>query len=398
MGILRERGPVRTFAAVTLANTVGNGLLATAVVLYFTHVVGLGDGQVGVGLTIAGAFGLVVGVPVGHLADRRGPREVLVAILVVEAGAVAAYAVTGSFAAFLVVASLVIMLNRAESAVRQGLIAQILAPEDRVRGRAVLRSVTNVGFAAGSAIAAIAIAVDTHAAYDVLILGDTLTYIFAALLTLRLPHVAPQPPQQDGPRLIVLRDRPFLAVMGLVAIMTLHFSLLDVGIPLWVGHTAAPRVTVAIVFVLNCVLVALLSVPMARGSDTIGGAARAAVVAAILLAASCVVFALSAGPGGAIAAAAIIITAAVVECFGEMAQAASSWGLGFGLAPEHAQGQYQGLASTGFSLATMLGPLLMAGITSAGTAGWLAFAALFLAAGFATVPVATWAEQRRAVA
>lgn len=397
--MLRASGPIRTFAAVTLANTVGNGLLATAVVLYFTHVEGLGGGQVGLGLTVAGVFGLLVGVPVGHLADRRGPREVLVAILFCEAGAVAAYAITRSFAAFLVVASLVIMLNRAESAVRQGLMAQILPPDQRVRGRAVLRSVTNVGFAVGSAVAAIAIAIDTHAAYDALILGDALTYILAALLTLRLPHVAPQPPTTDGgPRLIVLRDRPFLAVMGLIAIMTLHFSLLDVGIPLWVGHTAAPRVTVAIVFVLNCVLVALLSVPMARGSDTIGGAARSAVVAAVLLAASCVVFALAAGPSGAVAAAAVVVTAAVVECFGEMAQAASSWGLGFGLAPEHAQGQYQGMVSTGFSLATMVGPLLMAGITSAGTAGWLLFGALFLAAGLATVPVTAWAEGRRAVA
>jgi MFS family permease len=397
MGMLRDRGPIRTFAAITLANTVGNGLLATTVVLYFTHVEGLGGGQVGLGLTIAGLFGLLVGVPVGHLADRRGPREVLVAILFCEAAAVAAYAVTRSFAAFLVVASLVITLNRAESAVRQGLIAQILAPERRVRGRAVLRSVTNVGFAVGSAIAAIAIAIDTQAAYDVLILGDALTYILAALMTTRLPHVAPQPPQQDGPRLIVLRDRPFLAVMGLIGIMTLHFSLLDVGIPLWVGHTAAPRVTVAIVFILNCVLVALLSVPMARGSDTIGGAARAAAIAAVLLAASCVVFALAAGPSGAVAAAAIVITAGIVECFGEMAQAASSWGLGFGLAPEHAQGQYQGMVSTGFSLATMVGPLLMAGIVAAGTAGWLLLGALFLAAGFATVPVTAWAEARRAV-
>ena len=77
MGMLRAPGPIRTFAAITLVNTIGNGLLATAVVLYFTHVVGLGGGQVGVGLTVAGVFGLVVGVPVGHLADRRGPREVL---------------------------------------------------------------------------------------------------------------------------------------------------------------------------------------------------------------------------------------------------------------------------------------------------------------------------------
>src|ERR1700712_5347514 len=176
MGMLREPGPVRMFAAVTLANTVGNGLLATVVVLYFTHVVGLGGGQVGVGLTVAGVFGVFVGVPVGHLADRRGAREVLAGILVCEVAAVALYVVTRSFVAFLVVAALVVTLNRAESAVRQGFIAQALPPADRVRGRAVLRSVTNVGFAIGSGIAAIAIVIDTRAAYDTLILGDAASY------------------------------------------------------------------------------------------------------------------------------------------------------------------------------------------------------------------------------
>ncbi|WP_196809058.1 MFS transporter [Conexibacter woesei] len=393
--MLRAPGPIRTFAAITLVNTIGNGLLATVVVLYFTHVVGLGGGQVGVGLTVAGVFGVVVGVPVGHLADRRGPREVLAGILVCEVAAVALYVVTRSFVAFLVVAALVVTLNRAESAVRQGFIAQALPPADRVRGRAVLRSVTNVGFAIGSGIAALAIVIDTRAAYDTLILGDAASYALALVLTLRLPHVPPQPPAAEGPRLVVLRDRPYLAVMALVAIMTLHYSLLDVGIPLWIGHTDAPRVTVGIVFFINCVLVAALSVPMARGSETVSGAARVAVLAAVLLAASCVVFALSGAVAGAATAALVVVTAAVVEVFGEMTQAASSWGLSFGLAPEDAQGQYQGLASSCYALAAMLGPALMAAIVALGTAGWLAFGALFLAAGFATVPVSTWAEDRR---
>jgi hypothetical protein len=81
-----------------------------------------------------------------------------------------------------------------------------------------------------------------------------------------------------------------------------------------------------------------------------------------------------------------------------MAQAASAWGLSFGLAPEDAQGQYQGLASSSYALAAMLGPALMAGIVAAGTAGWLAFGAVFLVAGCATVPVARWADGRRAAA
>jgi hypothetical protein len=194
---------------------------------------------------------------------------------------------------------------------------------------------------------------------------------------------------------MVLRDRPYLAVTLLVSIMSLHFSLLDVGIPLWVsGHTDAPRVIVAVIFVLNCVFVALFSVPLARGNDDVPGAARTGVRAALILAASCVLFATSSGTA-ATTAAVLLLAAGLVEVVGEMLQSASGWGLSFGLAPEHAQGQYQGAASTGFALTTMLGPAVMVAVTSAGTAGWLALGALFVVASLVTLPVSRWALAHR---
>jgi MFS family permease len=396
MQMLRASPTLRTLSAMTLANTVGSGLLGASVVLYFTHLVGLSGGQVGLGLTVAGGLGLLVGIPVGHVADRRGPREVLVVLMLGEAVATLSYVFVRSFGVFLVAVCLVVTVDRAASAVTQGLLARVLPVEDRVAARAFLRAVTNVGFAIGSGIAGLGILVDTHGAYDALIVGDAVTFAVAALLLLRLPHVPPQPPaHDDGPRLIVLRDRPYLAVSGLVAIMSLHVSLLDVGLPLWVqGHTSAPRAIVAVIFIVNCVTVALFSVRFARGSDTVVGAARAGARAGVLLAASCVVFALTSGLAATLAAV-VLVLAAVVQVGGEMAQAASGWGLGFGLAPDHAQGQYQGAASTAVAVAMMAGPATMAAVTSAGTLGWLAYGAVFLAAGFATVPVAAWAATSR---
>jgi MFS family permease len=391
MRMLRDSRELRILSLATLVNTVGSGLLGTSVVLYFTHFVGLSGAQVGVGLTVAGVVGLVVGVPAGHLADRLGPREVAVALILVQGATMVGYLLVGSFAAFLVAAILVIAATQATMAVRQGLTAQVLPVGNRVEGRAFLRAMTNVGFAIGSAIAGVAILADTKLAYQALIAGDALTFLLAALVTLRLPHVPPQPRREEGPQLIVLRDRPYVAVTALVAVLGLHASLLDVGLPLWVSHTHAPKAIVAVIFVINCVLVAALSVAFARGSESVSGAARSAVRAALLLAASCVVFVFTDGPG-AVVASVLLIGACVIQAGGEMAQAASSWGLGYGLAPEDAQGQYQGLAATAMAAATTVGPALMAAVVSAGTAGWLAYGALFLVAGFATPPLARWAE------
>jgi len=63
--------------------------------------------------------------------------------------------------------------------------------------------------------------------------------------------------------------------------------------------------------------------------------------------------------------------------------------------PEDAQGQYQGLSSTAMALSTTVSPVLMAAVVAAGTLGWLAYGAPFLVAGFATPPVAAWAQRRR---
>ncbi len=191
--MLRDSRELRVLSLATVVNTVGSGLLVTSVVLYFTRFVGLSGAQVGVGLTIAGVVGLLVGVPAGHLGDRRGPREVQAALLGVQAVTVVGYLLVGSFATFLAMAVLVVASTQATSAVRQGLIAQVLPAERRVEGRAFLRAVTNVGFAFGAALAGVAIVADTKLAYQALIAGDAVTFLIAAAVVLRLPHVPPHP-------------------------------------------------------------------------------------------------------------------------------------------------------------------------------------------------------------
>jgi MFS family permease len=261
----------RTWAFATLANTFGNGIFFPVSAIYFTRSVGLSPAQVGIGLTVAGLCGLLAGVPAGHLADVRGPRNILVALALAQGVGVAAYTLVDGFVAFLLLACVVTTLDRAGNAVRNGMVAALGAPEERVRLRAYLRVVTNVGITAGAPLGGLALAVDTRAAYVTVIALDAATFVLAALLILRVPLVPPRPHTGGEPRLAVLRDRPYVAVAAVHAVLALQFGLLDVVLPLWVTrHTEAPTWVVAAVLVLNTVTVVALQVRASRGVATVG--------------------------------------------------------------------------------------------------------------------------------
>jgi dipeptide/tripeptide permease len=170
--------------------------------------------------------------------------------------------------------------------------------------------------------------------------------------------------------------------------------VLTLALPLWlVGHTDAPRWLFSPLVLCNTLLVVALQVRASRGSETVRGGALAVRRASFALAAACALYA-AAAAGGTVAAAAVLAIAVVVHTAGELWQSAGGFGLSYGLAPDHAQGQYQGVFALGMNGSQALGPVILTTVClGAGTPGWLGLGAVFAAAGLA-MPVAA----RRALA
>lgn len=397
-GLLPPDPAQRTWALATLANTTGNGMFYTVSAIYFTQSVGLSAVQVGIGLTVAGLCGLLAGIPAGHVGDIRGPRNLLVGLAFVEAVGIAAYTVVDSFVAFLLVACIVVTVDRSANAVRSGMIAALGAPAERVRLRAYLRAVTNVGISIGAPLGGIALAADTRTAYVVVILVNAATFVVAGLLILKVPAPAPRPHTGDGPRLAVLRDRPFVVVAAVHSLLALHFALLDVALPLWVvQRTEAPTWVVAVLLLVNTVTVVALQVRATRGIATPGEGAVALRQSGLVLAAACVVFALS-GSVDTTLAVVLLVAGALVHVVGELLQSAGGWAVSFGLAPDDQQGQYQGLFGTGFAASSMLAPAVLTALcVTWGWPGWLVVGGIFAAAGVGIVPLVRRADRDRAV-
>ncbi|MFJ8045258.1 MFS transporter [Kitasatospora sp. NPDC096147] len=398
---------IRRLAGITLVNCLGNGLTMALGVLYFTRVLGFGAARVGLALTLAGACGVLAGIPAGRAADRWGVRPVLIGLVCVEAVGLLGYAVVRDYALFLPLACLVTVADRGSAAVRSALYAEVLPPETRVVGRAYLRVVTNIGIGVGTSAAALALHVDTRAAYVTAIVADALSFALVAVLYALVIPSAPTGADagagtRDGGdgsgRGSVLRDRRYLAVTLLNAVLCLQFPLLEVGVPLWiVEHTDAPRVLVAGSLIVNTVLVVLLQVRAARGTGTVAGAGRVFRGGGLLVALGWVVLGLAHGlPGWA--AALLVVGAVLLQALGEVTSQAAGWALGYDLAEEGRHGTYQGVFNSGQAAAFMLGPVLVTSVVlPLGMTGWLLAAGVFAAAGLAMPLVVRGAPGRAAV-
>ncbi|MFY0406194.1 MFS transporter [Solicola sp. PLA-1-18] len=394
--LLPELPEARTMAAATLVYTTGSGMFMVASVLYFTRIVGLSATSVGVGLTIAGLFGLLAGIPLGHLADRRGGRELLIWLLALAGLAFGVLVVATTWWAFVVAMSVALVLDRGSAAVRAGLIASSVKGHDRVRTRAYLRSVTNVGLAVGGGVAGVALHLDTREAYVAVLLGNAASCLGAAWITRRYPHVPPVPRERAVGITTVFRDRPYVLMTLLMSAMAVQYAILDVGMPLWVTEqTDAPRVLVSVLFIVNTVVVVLFQVGASTRVTSVTTAARTVSLSGIALLVACLAFAAAGGRSVGLAVV-LLVVAALMHVLGELMQAAAHFYLSQEMASDHAQGQYQGMASTGFSLAAMLAPtvivLLPVGL---GAPGWVVLGVLLALLGFALLPVIRWTASTR---
>ncbi|MFI8320019.1 MFS transporter [Streptomyces sp. NPDC085529] len=394
----------RTLLLAQLSNSVGDGAFYVTSALYFTGVVGLSAAQVGAGLAVAWAVGSPAGVPLGALADRRGPRGVSVLLALVTAAAVASFLLIGSFPAFLAAATLYACAQSGLAAARQALLAGLVAPADRTAVLARLQAVLNGGLAVGAALGGLALHAGTREAYLAVFALDTAGFLCCALLLGRLPASAttPAPTTATGLRgaggTAVLRDRPYVVLTLLNALMLLRMPVLSLALPLWiVQRTAAPGWTVSALFVLNTAAVTLFQVRAARSVTDLGTAAAAVRGAGAVLFAGCAVFAAAALPGlGTGAAVAVLVLGAVLLVVGEMRHAAGSWQLGLGLAPADRIGQYQGFYGAGVPVARSLGPVVVTTLLiGVGPVGWLLLGGVFVLAAAATGPVSRWAARTR---
>ncbi|WP_149183689.1 MFS transporter [Streptomyces sp. TRM49041] len=398
MSFLPPPGPARLLTVITMVMSLGQGLWMALSAIYAVTVLRLTPGQLGISVSVAAAIVLVFSIPLGHLADRSGPRTVQMWSFLILAALTVGLVFADDFWTYLAIVSAQGIAYRAGRSARKAMIAGLVPAADRVSVLAYVRAASNASVTVGAGLAGLVLAVGTRPAYQGAVLFIAFTFLLTGLLTVKEPRVPPVPPK-PGPALAVLRDRPFLTFAVLDGLLTTHGILLDVILPLWVlEHTGAPRWMSATILLVNTVLVVALQTRAARGTDTPVAAARASLQGAGCVVVACLVFATS---GGAelLPACLLLLAGAVVHALGEVRQAAGSWGVAFDLAPDDAQGQYQATHAMGTDIGRMFAPALFTWLVlDHGAVGWIVLAVGFAVIGAAIPAVVSRGVRGRAAA
>ena len=378
----------RRLAVAALIDSLGSSMFLSGSAIYFTRILGLSPTEVGLGLSIAGLVGLLGSVPIGMLGDRFGPGRVYVAIQVWRALAYAAYALAGGFTSFVAIASAIELGDASAPAIAQAMVGLAVPDEERVETLAKVRAVRNVGFGLGAGVAAAALTVGARPAFLALILANAGLVLLSAWLLARVRTGRPQTLGAAGRRFELAGDAAYLGAALLNGVLSVHMTLLFVGLPLWIAtHTRAPVAIVGVLIAINTVMAVALQARLSARARHVRGALACMVRAGLALACFGVAAFLMGRVGAIPVAVLLSVLAVVFLTFGELWQSAGAWAISYGLAPADRQAQYLATFQLGTALQAVLGPAVLVALVLPVPTGWLGFAVVVAAAGLLTGPV-----------
>jgi hypothetical protein len=314
----------------------------------------------------------------------------------------AAFLAVDRIGTYLLVVVAIGLVDKTAAPLEQALVGAVTDERARVSTMAAMRSLRNAGFAVGALAGALALAADRRSVYAVVIAANALSFVVMAAMAARLP--TPGTGGRARARVMryslrALRDHSYVSLAAINAPLTLHMSLLSIGIPLWVaGHTDAPRSMPAVLLTVNTVLAVALQVRASRGADTVHGSARLLSRAGPLLALTCLLLA-AAGSLSTWPAVGVLIAAVVALTAAELYQSAGAWGLSYALAPADEQAAYLSVFGLSVGVQQIVAPtLLVTVVIATGPVGWAVLAVVLALTGPIVRRLVAWTGARRPVA
>ncbi|MDX6296381.1 MAG: hypothetical protein QOI51_238 [Nocardioidaceae bacterium] len=376
-------GEHRRFVSAIAVDAIGSGVFLPVSLLYFLATTPLSLIQIGFALSVASALQLPFSPLLGGLVDKVGARRVLLAANLLEAAGFVGYVFASSFTSVLLAAAVVQLGQTAFWGSYSPVVATIAAPGERERWFGFLGALRNASFAVGGLAAGIAITIGTTTAYTAVVLVNAVSYLLAYLLILSVKaprHAKAATPLDASPAGWghVLRDRPYLLLVGTNYTYAMSAMALNVAVPVYLTQSLGlPGWVTGAVFTVNTIMIGLGQGLVVNAME---GSVRADIVAvgALFFVASYLVM-LSAQWTSVGVGVAVALAGAIVYTGGELIAGPVLSALATDAAPAHLRGRYVSLYQMSWTVSSAVAPISLTWLLEEGsTALWGVLAAVAL--------------------
>ncbi|MBF8255263.1 MAG: MFS protein [Anaerolineales bacterium] len=303
-------------------------------------------------LTVNSAAGLVGLAIAGPAADRFGRKPVMLVSLVGQGGAMVGMSLAASLPAWIAAMAFLGAFNPLYRVGADSMVADLLRAEERAGGYALLRVIANLGVAIGPLIGGFV----TSVSYDIAFYASaSASLIYAGLLSLRaretMPPRSTAPAAASGSYGPILRDKPFVQFIGVVALSGMAYVILMALLPVYAKENfGVVERQYGFILATNAAMVVLCQFAVTRWTSR-RPALPVLALGSLFYAAGVGSVALGAGFGA-------FWMSMVILTVGELIMVPTSTTLTANLAPTEMRGRYMGLYSLTWTISVGLGPVL----------------------------------------
>ena len=351
---------VWTLQAGGLANAFGNGVVLPFVIIYLHNVRGISLTIAGLAAAANAGAGILSGAAGGALADRFGPRRILVIALLGQAGVIACFPLVQEAWHALALQFAMGAFSGMFWPSQSSLLTGLTPPARRHAAFAQQRVTMNLGVGLGGLVGGAIATTSSPGTFTVLFTIDALTFLAFALVLARVPK--PEPVAHEGPPgsyRAVLRNRSFVSFLGLnMLFIAVGIVPLVEFLPVYAKNGAGVSETaIGFIFFANTVFIVLFQLPIAKALE---GRRRmpAFALMGVIWAASWLVVLGAVETLGALGAAVVIGGAMVVFAAGECLHGTVQGPLVADLAEPSMVGRYMALSSLSWQFGFFLGPAI----------------------------------------
>jgi MFS family permease len=354
------------------------------VIIYLHNVRGISLTIAGLAAAVNAAAGILSGAVGGALADRLGPKRVLIAALSGQTAVIACFPLIDAPWHALGLQFLMGSFSGAFWPSQSSLLTALTPADRRPAAFAQQRVTMNLGIGLGGLTGGLIATTSDPGSFTTLFLLDAATFATFALVLLRVP--SPPRVHHEGPPgsyREVLRNRPF------VTFLLINMAFIGAGIvpfaefmPVYAKNGAGvSEDAIGVIFFVNTLFIVLAQLPIAKALE---GRRRMPALAlmAVTWAAAWLVLVAAVETLGSTAAAIAIGVAVVVFAVGECFHGTVQGPLVADLAEPRLMGRYMALSALSWQFGFLIGPAIGGAILDAEpVALWLLAAGVCLAAG-----------------